>query len=65
MPKLLNPTCELENSEHRRYLAEFAIPRGSALIDQDPATVFAKQYPNLEVLELIRYSHIFILREML
>ena len=59
MPELLNPTCELENSEHRRYLAEFAIPRGSALIDQDPATVFAKQYPNLEVLELIRYSHIF------
>ena len=59
MPELLNPTCELENSEHRRYLAEFAIPRGSALIDQDPANVFAKQYPNLEVLELIRYSHIF------
>ena len=59
MPELLNPTCELENSEHRRYLAEFAIPRGSAFIDQNPATVFAKQYPNLEVLELIRYSHIF------
>ena len=59
MPELLNPTCELENSEHRRYLAEFAIPRGSAFIDHDPATVFAKQYPNLEVLELIRYSHIF------
>jgi len=59
MPELLNPTCELENSEHRRYLAEFAIPRGSALIDQDPARFFTKQYPNLEVLELIRYSHIF------
>ena len=59
MPELRNPTCELENSEHRRYLAEFAIPRGSALIDQDPAIVFAKQYPDLEVLELIRYSHIF------
>ncbi len=59
MPELLNPTCELENDEHRRYLAEFSIPRGSALIDHDPATVFAKQYPNLEVLELIRYSHIF------
>jgi di/tricarboxylate transporter len=59
MPELLNPTCELEDHEHRRYLAEFAIPRGSALIDQDPATVFAKPYPNFEVLELIRYSHIF------
>jgi di/tricarboxylate transporter len=59
MPELSNPTCELENSDHRRYLAEFAIPRGSALIDQTPSKVFAKQYPNLEVLELIRYSHIF------
>ncbi len=59
MPEMLNPTCELENSEHRRYLAEFAIPRGSALIDQAPDKVFAKQYPDLEVLELIRYSHIF------
>jgi di/tricarboxylate transporter len=59
MPDLRNPTCELENSAHRRYLAEFAIPRGSTLIDQDPATVFAKRYPDLEILELIRYSHIF------
>jgi di/tricarboxylate transporter len=24
MPSLLNPTCEVENSEHRRYLAELA-----------------------------------------
>ena len=59
MPELLNPTCELEDSEHRRYLAEFAIPRGSSLIGQPPDQVFAKQYPKLEVLELIRYSHIF------
>jgi di/tricarboxylate transporter len=59
MPSLLNPTCEIENSEHRRYLAELAIPRGSKLIGQDPARVFAEKHPDLEVIELVRYSHIF------
>ncbi|MGD8765924.1 MAG: SLC13 family permease [Desulfobacteraceae bacterium] len=59
MPSLLNPSCELENSEHRRYLAELYIPRGSKLIDKDPGYIFAERYPHLEVLELIRYSHIF------
>jgi len=59
MPSLLNPTCEIEDSEHRRYLAELAVPRGSKLIGQDPGRVFAADYPGLEVIELIRYSHIF------
>ena len=59
MPSLLNPACEIENSEHRRYLAELSVPRGSKLIGKNPGSVFAEQYPDLEVLELIRYSHIF------
>ena len=59
MPSLLNPSCELEDSEHRRYLAELYIPRGSKLIDQDASHIFSERYPNLEVIELIRYSHIF------
>jgi di/tricarboxylate transporter len=59
MPSLLNPSCELENSEHRKYLAELAVPRGSKLIGEDPGKVFAENYPNLQVIELIRYSHIF------
>ncbi|UCF85428.1 MAG: SLC13 family permease [Desulfobacteraceae bacterium] len=59
MPSLLNPTCELADSEHRRYLAELAIPRGSKLIDMDPHSAFQATHPNLEVLELIRYSHIY------
>ena len=59
MPALLNPTCELEDSPKRRYLAELRIPRGSRLVGKDPKNVFAERYPNLEVLELIRYSHIF------
>ncbi len=59
MPALLNPTCELEDSPKRRYLAELRIPRESNLIGKDPKAVFAERYPDLEVLELIRYSHIF------
>jgi di/tricarboxylate transporter len=59
MPSLRNPSCELENSEHRRYLAELAVPRGSRLIGKDPGQEFAEKYPDIEVIELIRYSHIF------
>ncbi len=59
MPSSLNPICQIQDEAHRRYLAELRIPRGSNLIDQDPATVFARDYPGMEVLELIRYSHIY------
>ncbi len=59
MPSLLSPTCEIENSEHRKYLAELSVPRGSRLIGLEPGQVFAEKYPELEVIELIRYSHIF------
>lgn len=59
LPELTNPTCELENQPRRRYLAELAVPRGSALVDLNPCTGFAQKYAGIEVLELIRYSHIF------
>ena len=59
MPSLSNPTCELKDSEHRRYLAEFKIPRGSRLIGTDPAEVFIENHASIEVLELIRYTHVF------
>ncbi len=59
MPSLSNPTCQLQDSDHRRYLAELKIPRGSRLIDKSPAEAFVPKYPELEVLEVIRYSHIF------
>ncbi len=59
MPDLHSPVCELKDSDHRRYLAELSIPRGSRLIGQDPDRVFSEKHPALEVLELIRYSHIF------
>ena len=56
---LTGPVCEMRDSEHRRYLAEFAIPRGSKLIGMDPTNVFATNYSGMEVVEVIRYSHIF------
>ncbi len=59
MPSLRNPTCQLRDSEHRRYLAELKIPRGGSLIDKEVVTAFEEKYPRLEVLELIRYSHIY------
>ncbi|MGD2268851.1 MAG: SLC13 family permease [Desulfobacterales bacterium] len=59
MPSLHSAVCELKDSDHRRYLAEISIPRGSRLIGQDAARVFSASYPALEVLELIRYSHIY------
>ena len=59
MPELGNPSCQLEDSEHRRYLAELEIPRGSHLPGESPAGVFADRYPGVQMLELVRYSHVY------
>jgi di/tricarboxylate transporter len=59
MPSLLNPVCHTRDNDHRQYLAELKIPRNSRLIGSDALTVFKKNHPGLNVLELIRYSHIF------
>jgi di/tricarboxylate transporter len=59
MPSMHNPVCELKDSEHRRYLAEFQVPRESPIIGENPDSYFTEKYPNIEVLELIRYSHVF------
>ena len=59
MPALSNPVCQIRENQNKRYLAELKIPRGSSLIGKDPATVFKDGDVNLEILELIRYSHIF------
>ena len=59
MPSMHNPVCELKDSEHRRYLAEFQIPRQSHIIGERPNSYFTEKYPDMEVLELIRYSHVF------
>jgi di/tricarboxylate transporter len=59
MPSHRSPVCELKEGGRRRYLAEFHIPRESPLIGQKADRVFADRHPSLEVLELIRYSHIY------
>lgn len=59
MPDLLNPTCELKNDRQRRYLAELLIPRQSPLKGLNPCAHMQSKYPDIEVLELIRYSHIY------
>jgi di/tricarboxylate transporter len=59
MPSAHNPVCELRNDENRRYLAELQVPRTSGIIDENPKSYFSQKYPEMEVLELIRYSHVY------
>ena len=59
MPSHQTPVCELSDRQNRRYLAELSIPKDSPLIGKSAAEAFKKNHPHLEVLELIRYSHIF------
>ncbi len=59
MPDLHSPMCELKDADHRRYLAELQVPRGSRIIGENPKAFFAQRYPDMEILELIRYSHVY------
>jgi di/tricarboxylate transporter len=58
MPDSSNHSCELESTQ-RRYLAELTVPRGSRLVGINPCKGLPEQYQGVEVLEVIRYSHIF------
>jgi len=59
MPGHAIPTCELEDREGRRYLAELTVTAGSPLIGKDIASFFLKKYRTLELFEIIRGPHIF------
>ncbi len=59
MPSVHNPVCELKDDENRRYLAELHVPRESPIIGENPKPFFKDKYPDMEVLELIRYSHVY------
>jgi di/tricarboxylate transporter len=59
MPDTLNSVCELENHDNRRYLAEFNVPTDSLIVGNDPIPFFKERYPSLEVIDLIRYDHVF------
>ena len=58
MPDLLNPSCEMDSAQ-RRYLAELTVPKGSRLVGLNPCDGLPSRYSGIEILELIRYSHIF------
>ena len=59
MPSVHNPVCELADKQNQRYLAEVVIPRGSDLTGQAPQAIFGERFPGIEVIELIRYSHVY------
>lgn len=59
LPSLANPICHLGDTEHRQYLAELKIPSKSNLIGKNPNEVFKTRYKEMDVLELIRLSHIY------
>lgn len=59
LPDLANPICQLQNSEHRQYLAELRVPPKSNLVGTSPGNFFKKKYPSIDVLELINKSHIY------
>ncbi len=59
MPSNQMPVCEMKNEHRKRYLAELMVPKDSWLVGIKAGQAFAEQHPGIEVLELIRYSHIF------
>ncbi len=59
LPSLANPICQLQDSDHRKYLAELLVPPDSKFIGKYPAEIFAEKYPDIEVLELVSKSYIY------
>ena len=54
MPGHTTPTCEMEDREDKRYLAELSVPQNSPMVGQDSALFFTKKYPTLELFEIVR-----------
>lgn len=59
LPDLASPICQIQDGEHRKYLAELKIPAKSNLIGKKPDELFAHKYPSIDVIELINKSHIY------
>ena len=59
LPALANPICQLQDSDHRQYLAELKIPEKSNLIGGNPDALFGEKYPSIKVIELIKKSYIY------
>ena len=54
MPGHTTPTCEMEDREDKRYLAELSVPPNSPMVGQDSGPFFAKRYPTLVLFEIVR-----------
>ncbi|RZB35626.1 MAG: hypothetical protein SRB2_02923 [Desulfobacteraceae bacterium Eth-SRB2] len=54
MPGHTTPTCEMEDREDKRYLAELSVPPNSPLVGQDSGPFLAKRYPTLFLFEIVR-----------
>ena len=54
MPGHTTPTCEMEDREDKRYLAELYVPPDSPLVGQDSGPFFSKRYPTLDLFEIVR-----------
>ncbi len=59
LPSLANPICQMQDSEHRKYLAELQIRAASQLIGQQPRHAFQERFPALEVIELTSHDRIY------
>ncbi len=59
LPGHTAPTCERQDRENRKYLAELRVVEESPLIGKTAKEVFDDIYPNMELLEVIRGSRIF------
>ena len=59
MPGHAAPTCEMEGSENKKYLAELQVPADSPLMGDDPTGTLRERYPSFELFEIVRNDHIF------
>ncbi len=59
MPSMHSPICQIRDDAGRKYLAEIHISSKSKLVGYDPSVYFEGKYPSIEVIELIRESHIY------
>ena len=59
LPEIVNPTCELESKEHRKYLSQLVVIEGSPLVGIDSMPAFQREYAELKLIEVIRGRHIF------
>lgn len=59
LPDHAAPTCERQEREGRKYLAELKVMQKSPLVGKIAAEAFKENYPDIELLEIIRGSRIF------